>query len=60
MTERKKWGLILMITGLVSLVVGIITFFTASTPTWLPQALAILTFILNAVGLPLAFIPDPK
>jgi hypothetical protein len=60
MSDRKKWGVILMITGIVSLAVGIITFFTASTPVWLPQGLAILTFILNAVGLPLAFIPDPK
>jgi hypothetical protein len=60
MSDRKKWGLALVITGLVTLIVGVIVFFTAATPLWLPKALSVVTLALNLIGFPLAFIPDPK
>jgi hypothetical protein len=60
MSDRKKWGVALMITGIVTLAVGVIVFFTPATPDWVSKALAVVTLALNLVGFPLAFVPDPK
>ncbi len=58
--SRKRWGVVLIVTGIVTAGAGVIVYFTTADPTWLKPALGIVSFIANAIGLPLAFIPDTK
>jgi mannose/fructose/N-acetylgalactosamine-specific phosphotransferase system component IIC len=60
MTERKKWGLRIAITGLVAIIVGVVVMFTAATPMWLVKGLAILSAVLEMVGLGMLWVADPK
>jgi flagellar motor component MotA len=55
--DRKKWGNILIITGVVSAVVGVILRFTNVSPDWINQGVAIVAAVAGMLGVPLAFIP---
>lgn len=51
MSDRKKKALGWMIGGAVTLVVGIITWATPTTPTWVSTALAIVAAVAAVVGI---------
>ena len=59
MSDRKKWGLASIITGVVFAAVGVIVYFTTSSPAWLLPALGIVEFITNAMGFSLLARPEP-
>lgn len=51
MSQRKKIGLGMIITGALFLIAGIVTFIAPATPSWLPTILAIVGSIAGVLGL---------
>ena len=59
MTDRKKWGLGCIVTGVVFAAVGIVVFFTTATPAWLAPAIYIVETVLGVLGFALLAKPTP-
>lgn len=59
MTDRKKWGLAAIITGVLFAAVGIVVFFTTATPAWLAPAIYVVETILGVIGVTLLAKPEP-
>lgn len=55
--DRKKWGTILIVTGVVCAVAGVVLRFTQVDVGWINQGLAIVAALAGMLGVPLAFIP---
>ena len=58
MTDRKKKGLALVVTGAVCVAAGVVLIVTAATPLWIPVAILVVDVALSAIGLPLLFKPE--
>ena len=59
MNERKKWGLASIITGVVFAAVGVVVYFTTSSPGWLAPAIYIVETVLGVLGVALLAKPSP-
>ncbi len=59
MTDRKKWGLGCIATGVVFAIVGAVVFFTTATPAWLAPAIYIVETVLGVLGIVLLAKPQP-
>jgi len=51
MSQRKKLGLGMIITGALFLIAGIVTFIMPATPSWLPTLLTIIASVAGVIGL---------
>ena len=59
MSERKKWGLAAIATGVLFAVVGIVVYFTSASPGWLAPAIYIVETVLGVLGVALLAKPSP-
>ena len=59
MTDRKKWGIAAIVTGVVFVAVGIVVLATTTTPAWVAISLVVVDAVLSAIGIALLAKPTP-
>jgi hypothetical protein len=59
MTDRKKWGIAAIVTGVVFVAVGIVVLATTTTPAWVAISLVVVDAVLSAIGIALLAKPVP-
>lgn len=58
MSDRKKWGLAAIITGVILIALGVLVFVMPVTPAWVTVALLVVDVAMGAIGIPLLYKPD--
>ena len=57
MTDRKKKGVTMMVTGGLGIAAGIIVYATTQTPTWVPLVIQVVGIVAGFFGITVVY-PD--